>query len=92
MAIVRHFGKPDIFITFTYNPRWPETTAAPNPGEQPHGWPNLSCRVFKQKYELWWKEFCYRRQQRYWKNTHNQLDPGVCALREDNCPGCSSVG
>lgn len=24
MAIVRHFGKPTFFITFTANPHWPE--------------------------------------------------------------------
>ena len=24
MAIVRHFGKPDFFVTFTCNPRWKE--------------------------------------------------------------------
>ena len=22
MAIVQHFGKPDFFLTFTWNPRW----------------------------------------------------------------------
>ncbi len=26
MAIVRHFGKPELFITFTCNPKWPEIT------------------------------------------------------------------
>ena len=26
MAIVSHFGKPDLFITFTCNPKWPEIT------------------------------------------------------------------
>ncbi|XP_022162339.1 uncharacterized protein LOC111028111 [Myzus persicae] len=24
MAVVRKYGKPDLFITFTCNPRWPE--------------------------------------------------------------------
>jgi hypothetical protein len=24
IVIVRHFGKPDFFITFIANPRWPE--------------------------------------------------------------------
>ncbi|GFR83015.1 hypothetical protein ElyMa_002378100 [Elysia marginata] len=31
MAIVRHLGKPDIFITFTGNPKWPEIISALNP-------------------------------------------------------------
>ena len=26
MAIVHHYGKPDFFITFTYNPHWKEIT------------------------------------------------------------------
>ncbi|OAD81565.1 hypothetical protein PHYBLDRAFT_73457 [Phycomyces blakesleeanus NRRL 1555(-)] len=26
MDIVRHFGKPDLFVTFTCNPTWPEIT------------------------------------------------------------------
>jgi hypothetical protein len=26
MAVVRKRGKPDFFITFTCNPRWPEIT------------------------------------------------------------------
>jgi hypothetical protein len=28
MARVRHFGKPDLFITFTCSPKWPEITEA----------------------------------------------------------------
>lgn len=50
MAIVRQLGKPDIFITFTCNPKWPEITSALNPGEQPCDRPDLSCRVFKLKF------------------------------------------
>ena len=51
MAIVRHLGKPDIFITFTCNPKWPEITSALNAGEKPCDRPDLTCRVFKLKYE-----------------------------------------
>ena len=51
MAIVRYFGKPDIFITFTCNPKWSEITTALHPGEQTHDRPDLSCRVFTQKYD-----------------------------------------
>ncbi|KAK3759177.1 hypothetical protein RRG08_028137 [Elysia crispata] len=50
MAIVRHLGKPDIFITFTCNPKWPEITAALNPGEKACDRPDLSCRIFKLKF------------------------------------------
>ncbi|GFS22312.1 hypothetical protein ElyMa_005105000 [Elysia marginata] len=47
MAIVRYFGKPDIFITFTCNPKWPEIISALNPQEQACDRPDLSCRIFK---------------------------------------------
>ena len=32
MAIVRKFGKPHIFLTFTANGKWEETLASINPG------------------------------------------------------------
>jgi len=51
MAIVRQLGKPDLFITFTCNPKWPEISAVLNPGERPCDRPDLSCRVFKQKFD-----------------------------------------
>jgi hypothetical protein len=28
MYLVTHFGKSDLFVTFTANPRWEEVTAA----------------------------------------------------------------
>ena len=31
MAMVRHFGKPELFITFTCNPKWPAITEASGP-------------------------------------------------------------
>jgi hypothetical protein len=50
MTIVRKFGKPDFFITFTTNPKWLEIQEALFPGESPHDRPDLACRVFKLKY------------------------------------------
>ena len=49
MAIVRYFGKPTFFITFTANPRWPEITRHLNPGQQPTDRPDLIARVFRLK-------------------------------------------
>ncbi len=49
MAIVRHFGKPTFFITFTANPKWPEITHALFPGQQAADRPNLIARVFHLK-------------------------------------------
>ena len=46
MAIVRHFGKPTFFITFTANPKWPEITEHLLPGQQPNDRPDLITRVF----------------------------------------------
>ena len=33
MAIVQKYHKPDLFITFTYNPNWKEIREAPLPGQ-----------------------------------------------------------
>ena len=46
MAIIRSFGKPDLFVTFTCNPQWPEITNSLFPGEQPCDRPDLTARVF----------------------------------------------
>ena len=55
MALVRQYGKPDLFITFTCNPGWDEIVEV----LQVHGhgrpsyWrPDLVVRVFRQKVEL----------------------------------------
>jgi hypothetical protein len=49
MAIVRHFGKPDFFITFTANPRWPEILRELKDGQNPLDRPDLIARVFRLK-------------------------------------------
>ncbi|XP_065680665.1 uncharacterized protein LOC101240834 [Hydra vulgaris] len=49
MAIIKRYGKPDLFITFTCNPKWKEITENLNPGESPSDRPDLVCRVFKMK-------------------------------------------
>jgi hypothetical protein len=49
MAMVRKLGKPDLFITFTCNPRWPEIRDALLPGQQPNDRPDLIARVFRIK-------------------------------------------
>ena len=46
MAIVRSLGKPDLFVSFTCNPMWPEITASLNSGEKANDRPDLSARVF----------------------------------------------
>ena len=49
LAYVSEFGKPDLFITMTCNPQWPEITRELYPGQKPHERHDIICRVFKQK-------------------------------------------
>ena len=49
MAIVRRHGKPDLFITFTCNPRWREIGEQLQPGQTPSDRPDLIARGFKLK-------------------------------------------
>jgi hypothetical protein len=49
MAIVRACGKPDLFITMTCNPKWPELTEALLPGQTAQDRSDLAARVFKLK-------------------------------------------
>ena len=49
MALVRRYGKPSFFITFTCNPEWPEILAALLPGQTPADRPDLVARVFNMK-------------------------------------------
>ena len=49
MAIVRKYGKPDLFITMTCNPQWPEITEALFPGQKAHDRPDIVAKIFKRK-------------------------------------------
>ncbi|CEG83126.1 hypothetical protein RMATCC62417_17098 [Rhizopus microsporus] len=49
MAIVRHFGKPSLFITFTANPKWTEITDELLPGQVAFDRPDLIARVLNLK-------------------------------------------
>lgn len=49
MAIVRKYGKPDLFITFTCNPRWPEIQQNLARGRTANDRPDLVARVFHVK-------------------------------------------
>src|SRR3989337_514772 len=51
MAIVREFGKPDLFVTVTCNPNWPEITNELLSNQQASDRPDLVVRVFKLKLE-----------------------------------------
>jgi hypothetical protein len=49
MAIIRHFNKPDFFITFTANPRWPKILRELKDGQNPLNRPDLIACVFRLK-------------------------------------------
>jgi hypothetical protein len=51
MAIVGKFGKPDLFITMTCNPKWEEITKELREGEKVTDRPDLTSRVFLLKLE-----------------------------------------
>lgn len=49
MALVRKYGKPDIFLTMTCNPNWDEINRELYPGQTPQDRPDLVVRVFRAK-------------------------------------------
>ncbi|KAK1652316.1 hypothetical protein QYE76_070121 [Lolium multiflorum] len=51
MALVRKYGKPDIFLTMTCNPNWDEIKRELYPGQTPQDRPDLVVRVFRVKLE-----------------------------------------
>ena len=58
MAIIAKFGKPDLFITFTCNPKWKEVTENLYEGEQPSDCPHLLARIFKLKLKELINDIC----------------------------------
>ncbi|GFV21567.1 helitron_like_N domain-containing protein [Trichonephila clavipes] len=46
MSVVRDFGKPDLFLTFTCNPKWKEIKDNLFPEQKPHDRPDLVARIF----------------------------------------------
>ncbi|XP_074303199.1 uncharacterized protein LOC141637624 [Silene latifolia] len=49
MSMVQRYGKPDIFLTMTCNPRWPEIEHELLPFEEAQNRPDLVTRVFRAK-------------------------------------------
>jgi hypothetical protein len=60
MALPRRFGKPDLFITMTCNPSWPEITAALPPGSIWQHHPDIVARVFLMKLNDMLDKICKR--------------------------------
>ncbi|XP_075099375.1 uncharacterized protein LOC107802678 [Nicotiana tabacum] len=51
ISLVQQFGKPDLFITMTCNPSWPEIKEHLLPTDEAQNRPDLISRVFKVKIE-----------------------------------------
>ena len=51
MAIVRKYGKPHLFITYTASGKWEETKESCFPGQDPKNRPDIVDRVFNAKLE-----------------------------------------
>ncbi len=51
MALVRKYGKPDYFVTFTAKPSWPEITSSLFPGQSPQDRQDICDRVFQIKHK-----------------------------------------
>ncbi|XP_071575058.1 uncharacterized protein [Temnothorax nylanderi] len=49
MTYVRYHGRPDLFITFTCNPKWKDITDALLPGQKTHDRHDIIARVFQLK-------------------------------------------
>ncbi|GFS53234.1 helitron_like_N domain-containing protein [Trichonephila clavipes] len=49
MSVVRYFGKSDLFLTFTFNPKWKEFKDNLFPEQKPHHRSDLVARIFEIK-------------------------------------------
>ncbi|XP_061381633.1 uncharacterized protein LOC133319827 [Danaus plexippus] len=52
MTYVRNYGTPDLFITFTCNPKWTEIERELEPGQKPQDRHDIIARVFQQKLKV----------------------------------------
>ena len=59
LCIMRKYGNPTFFITFTTNPAWPEIKKYINPGMSAQDRPDIVSRVFKLKLEQLMRDIRY---------------------------------
>ncbi|XP_022885426.1 uncharacterized protein LOC111401769 [Olea europaea var. sylvestris] len=51
MALVQRYGKPDVFLTITCNPNWPEIEQELRHNDEKQNRPYLLTRIFRAKFE-----------------------------------------
>ena len=73
MAIVCHFGKPDLFITFTCNPHWEEITNELLEHQTAADCQDLITRVFKLKLQSLLHDIYYGSFKCLWENDSPDL-------------------
>ena len=77
MTICKVYGYPDLFITFTCNPNWPEIERfMEEKGLNSEDRPDVITRVFKQKLDTIMKEFKD-------KNYFGHLKAGIYIIKYD---------
>lgn len=54
LTYASEYGPPDLFITLTFNPKWPEVIKAINPGEHVNDRPDIIARVFHLRAKKFW--------------------------------------
>ncbi|GBN68026.1 hypothetical protein AVEN_217851-1 [Araneus ventricosus] len=58
MAMVRKFGKPDLFLTYTCNPSWSEILNSMEGVQRPEDRPDIIVRVFNMKLKELLEDIC----------------------------------
>jgi len=58
IAICRVYGPPDLFITFTCNPKWPEITSTILESQHPNDRPDIIVRIFHMKLQQLLDDIC----------------------------------
>ena len=60
MSIVRKYGNPDLFITFTCSPKWEEISSALSLNQKATDRPDLTKRVFRIKLRKLLNNICVK--------------------------------
>jgi len=84
MIYVRKYGHPDLFITMTCNPNWPEIRDNLLPGQEPKDRPDLMCRVFRLKLKKLMEMLKIRYD--FWKATCQALLSRMAETWSATCP------
>ena len=74
MSIVAKYGKPDLFLTFTCNPKWDEITRELSDFQTANDRPELVARVFRMKVKAAKKDIINRK-------LFGSVDAFICVIK-----------